>query len=218
MKKELDAKGISVKPLGLNYEAVSVPVAGSIPGIILTRYDLSVTGGVEEAQQQLKSWLTNCSGKVILLGYSQGADVLTRLLHVTVLSGAIDGGANLQLSDRVLGTAMFGNPQFNPKNSYNVDTGYDKYLYGFIHHYWPYNVPVGIDKDFEHGTRSCCLPKDPVFNYSKANLKLCDNAPSTCTHITYEERGLTVDAAHWLANRAKNSVLAPGLQTRRHNS
>jgi hypothetical protein len=217
LKKDLDAKGISVEPLGLNYPAVSVAYAGLTAEF--SSYNGSVLLGVDEAQRQLMTWLTSCTGKVMLVGYSQGADVLTRLLQVTVLSGYIDDfGEDVQLGDRVLGTVFFGNSQFNPRNSYNVNTGYNKKLYGVVDAVSPGNYFSGILSSYEHGTRSYCLPKDPVCNFSLGNVSLCNpfGNMSRCTHLWYENKGSslnagkssTIDAGNWLAQRAVNPVLA----------
>jgi predicted esterase len=121
----LASSGRTVKASGLAYEAASVPFA--IGTAIFNTYENSVADGVTKARGQLESWASACpQAMIVLLGYSQGADVITRVLQ----SGSMST-LKVDLNVRLAGVGFFGDPQLNPAaTTLQVAGGYDHSLYG----------------------------------------------------------------------------------------
>ncbi|TID19028.1 acetyl xylan esterase II precursor [Venturia nashicola] len=111
---------------GSTSEAIDYPA-------LLVPYDESSYAGVMATTKQLQSHVDRCpSGKVILMGYSQGAHVIGDVM----CGGGVGPVTDLPLpslgpptppvaakyQENVVAMIQMGDPRFMPKKSYNVGT------------------------------------------------------------------------------------------------
>lgn len=99
-------------------EAVNYPAT-------LTNYPSSEMQGVQNAEQELTTAVQNCPGqKQVLLGYSQGAEVVT---DVIAGNSEVAGGGNVppvstSISSQVAAIATFGDPGHVVNQSFDLGT------------------------------------------------------------------------------------------------
>jgi hypothetical protein len=194
-KVEGQIPGVNFTPIG--YPAIPVGDGGSVQ--YGGNYITSVNKGYEALSGELSKLQSACPNtKVILVGYSQGAQVAGDVYESLGAAG----------QKRII-LVMFGDPLFNPVQS-RVDlpqSGQWKYnpsLRGIYQFYSPqmHLVPTVSVQNMH----SYCLKGDPVCNYSKTNLVSCIRKLGACPHLRYANDGWTVAAANWAAARARALV------------
>jgi hypothetical protein len=89
------------------------------------RYNTAVTLGVQSLVQILQDHLSRCPATehLVVMGYSQGADVAARAWDIVASNGGMD-----RYRGRLDALILFGHPQFNPAQrdpipAYSLDTG-----------------------------------------------------------------------------------------------
>ncbi len=181
------ASQTSLVPYGVAYPALG-PLAW-LPPHNLSRYFDSRDQGVATLTAELHAAGDACPAEqFILAGYSQGADVITQ----TMLT------LNAELTARVRADILFGEPEFNPKNT--AENVYDATHHGIIG-----ARPVD-SANLQERTRSFCLPQDLIcqgpglanslgvhFRYAK------DVTPTAAAYLLSIEPPMrcTVSAAVW---------------------
>jgi hypothetical protein len=161
-------------------------------------YQASEMAGVESLQFDVRQYIRNCPTKrVILAGYSQGADVVGD----TFLS------LSPQEATHIAAVIMFGDPKFNPAKSQNrVNQGDYSYPWAGIE--GPQTglrvIPNKKPQDWQPYVHSWCSKLDVVCNYNAPNIAAClPNSPLFCGHLQYISRGWTSEGAKWAVDRWK---------------
>jgi len=110
----------------VSQQAVNYPAA-------LTPYEPSVTAGDKAIKQQLEEEVSKCpSQKIVLLGYSQGAQIVGDVLgggggnvpYLGVGDGPASAPAAASATSHVVGVIQYGDPRRIPNQSFDV--GSDK--------------------------------------------------------------------------------------------
>jgi len=147
-------------------------------------YGNSVSRGVATVMTMyaaLRSWCPRT--RLVLAGYSQGADVAYRV------SSLLPRAAR----SRVI-IAAFGDPHFNPVQSWADAGSYHRPFYGILETGW--NEPAHRwSGSYAPHVRSWCLHGDDICNATGLRAATC---AVSCTHETgYISSGYTRDAAFW---------------------
>jgi Tol biopolymer transport system component len=169
------------------------------PSYYVADYQASEAAGVESLQFDVLQYIRNCpTKKIILAGYSQGADVV----------GDTFLGLNPDEATHIAAVIMFGDPKFNPAKSQNkVDQGDYKYWFGVetqpvLGRTTP--PPRVIADTQQPRVHSYCTKGDPVCNFNEYNAFTCSgNTVLECAHLRYIERGWTYEGAKWVVNQWK---------------
>jgi virginiamycin B lyase len=160
-------------------------------------YQNSVATGIANLENYLTTFMNGrCADTtpLLLVGYSQGADVVGDTIQ--------DGLTSATLA-RIAGVALLGDPRFKANQS--IDVGdYDPSENGVLVH-----LGVGARKiplALHTGTRSYCQLGDPVCNFSLTNLQFCKSQPTECPHVHYldwyyQSTTYTTAAATFLESR-----------------
>ncbi|KAF2670782.1 putative acetylxylan esterase 2 precursor [Microthyrium microscopicum] len=108
----------------VNGVLAAIPNSGSIaldyPASVFDPvYPDSVTDGINTLISLIKNYADSCSGKIVLVGFSQGANVIT-----DALAGGVDKPTPLSPSyvSRISAIAVFGDPSFTHGQSFDVGT------------------------------------------------------------------------------------------------
>jgi acetylxylan esterase len=97
-------------------EAVSYPAT-------LTNYTSSESAGVANAEQELTTAVRNCpSQKQVLLGYSQGAEVVMDVIAGNAETGGTVGPVSTSVSSHIAAIANFGDPGHVTGQSWDLGT------------------------------------------------------------------------------------------------
>jgi hypothetical protein len=193
--KSLLPAGTTLQDEALDYPAIGVHWWD--PSYYTADYQASERAGFETLQFDVRQYIRNCPTKrVILAGYSQGADVVGD----TFLSLSPDEATH------IAAVIMFGDPKFNPAKSQNrVDQG--DYTYPWAGIEGPQTGLRTIPKqpqDWQPYVHSWCSKLDVVCNYNAPNIAAClTNSPLFCGHLQYVGLGWTSDGAKWAVNRWK---------------
>lgn len=212
-----EAVDVLVGGLGNKYSIALAPVdypAASVPWSLATGYDsykLSVNVGVSALSAQLETQAVRCpKQRFVVLGYSQGADVVGSTLRSMMSSNALD----TTVLARIAGVVVFGDPWFRPGDGPNVDytlhgpKPYDPALMGIFPRIaggdrtdtGVFSLPKLAGK-----VRSYCLQGDGVCNASQKNLQ--GVLSSTWPHRNYTD-SYTFKAAQFLAPLTREAVRA----------
>ena len=182
------APGMQSEPI--NYKAIPVNAFDPRYG---ANYKKSVQGGTANFMSEYDKFNAKCPGTpVVIAGYSQGVDVayqVSSLLPNSVRSHVIIVG--------------FGDPHFNPGQSWADAGNYYHNLYGFLvtwfdqePHYW--------DSSYRPHLRSWCQRGDDICNATGLRIATC---LLSCTHETgYINSGDTIDAANWAYDQWEKMV------------
>ncbi|MGO4856248.1 cutinase family protein [Arthrobacter sp. 2MCAF14] len=203
----ISAHGIPYKPVSIsalqNIVSTKTSVFGSkvaqALGVrdALNTYTNSVDLGVSLTVLYIDSFIqSGCQGKLVLSGYSQGADVLMRVY------GKLDHA----VQKRVSAVVLFGDPYFGPQGSFDrgsfveEPTGIGVAPYAVRKYVVPYLGPSAgllalpnnfLSADLAAKTRSFCLDGDPVCN---ATPKTLDQDLNNCIAAV---QGKAVDCPHF---------------------
>ena len=147
-------------------------------------YAKSVSEGVSDVMTEYANFESDCpQTPIVLAGYSQGVDVAyqaSSLLPEAARSRVIIVG--------------FGDPHFNPGQSWADAGNYYHTLFGVLVTMWdeqPHMWPSG----YAPHLRSWCLHGDDICNFTGVRILTC---AVSCTHETgYINSGYTGDAASW---------------------
>jgi len=157
---------------GIDYPAQDVFTAAATAGAL---YQSSVAVGVSRVAADLAGQLVSCpTQRFVLLGYSQGADVMSSYLQGLVPN---PGTTDRAILARIAGISLFGDPRFNPADL-GIDQGtYSSSLSGMFAT-WPVNFSLeGARPLYSPVTRSLvrsyCLKGDLVCNWSASNAVGC---------------------------------------------
>ncbi|KAK4495452.1 hypothetical protein PRZ48_013783 [Zasmidium cellare] len=102
----------------------SYSVAVDYPATIIaddSSYPSSVTDGINDTENKIKSYVAACGSdsRIVLVGYSQGGNVMT-----DVLAGGVDKPAPIgeQYRQNIAATVVFGDPSFTASQSFDRGT------------------------------------------------------------------------------------------------
>jgi Cutinase len=186
---------------GMESESISYPAIAVLAWDNLYKidYENSVSNGVATAMTDyVKFELTCPQTPIVLAGYSQGVDVayqVASLLPEAARSHVIIVG--------------FGDPHFNPGQSWADAGNYYKAFYGILVTVWDEQPHMWPDSYAPH-LRSWCLHGDDICNATGLRVATC---LVSCTHETgYISSGYTRDAASWAYDEWKK-LPAPSLST-----
>jgi acetylxylan esterase len=157
----------------VSQQAVVYPAA-------LSPYEPSVTAGDKAIKKQLEEEVTNCPGqKIVLLGYSQGAQIVGDALGGGGGNKSVDGAgdgpatppAAAFATEKVVGVIQYGDPRRIPGQSFDVGT--DKNAEGLFP-----RLKTQLLTAFAADIQSYCDTGDP-FCAKGANLE---------AHLDYVEK------------------------------
>ncbi|MEV4315019.1 cutinase family protein [Actinocrispum sp. NPDC049592] len=176
----------------------------NVPKGMFGRYDRSVAKGQATLKVKIESTLAVCaSTQLILAGYSQGAEV----------TGTVYRALTTAQRDRVLGVALFGDPDLTGKARTSLGT-LDRNRNGILADASPGEFPAPLDK-----VRSYCHALDMVcqgaLRWSAVNplRKSFDKAQHTNYHVVGDKPGedtYPVNAARFFANRVRPAPASAG--------
>ncbi len=194
-------------PVAGGWEAVADLIGAglTVPKGMFGRYDQSVAKGQATLKAKIESTLTVCSSatQLILAGYSQGAQV----------TGTVYRALTAAQRDRVLGVALFGDPDLNGKARTSLGT-LDRNRNGILSDAPPGEFPAPSDK-----VRSYCHASDLVcqgaLRWSLFNppQKSFDKAQHTNYHLVGNKPGedtYPVNAAKFFAGRVRPAPASAG--------
>ncbi|TVY54826.1 Acetylxylan esterase 2 [Lachnellula cervina] len=102
----------------------AIPDSGSVavdyPASVLDPiYSESVTDGINAMTTLIENYVGNCSGNIVLTGFSQGAEVVT-----DTLAGGVDkpDPISAKTAARISAVAVFGDPTFTHGQSFDAGT------------------------------------------------------------------------------------------------
>ena len=179
---------------GRTVSAVGKAVTSLIPNAALTEIDYPAASfaellshpetyeiSVQAGESALVAYLNNLAGgpcsqvtKVILAGYSEGADVVGNVLTDRLTEAQ---------QDSVASAVMLSDPAFNP-NQTVVDRGTFDDLYGVIA---SLTQPRIVPPRLTSAVVSFCQRGDPICNASDTNLGTCWKHPESCSYAHYPD-------------------------------
>ncbi len=164
-------------------------------------YDNSVAAGENALQTDLIDLWHQCpSTRVVLAGYSQGAQV----------AGDVADTLKLPQRARIAAVALFGDPEFNGRQP-EVDvaaTGYSPHRGGIIVK-WPgmHSMLRNVPQDLVPRFHSYCISNDPICNWTAQWTAICwvmrlPGWPDRqiCPHAGYVGQQWPKVAAYWAAD------------------
>lgn len=172
----IGARGTGQPPgLGIILTPLARQITQQVPQTVRTipldypatfNYASSVRQGVAEVRRVMTATAAQCADtRFILLGYSQGADVMG-----DALAGGAgwDGGSALpaDLASRVSAVLLFGDPTFTAGEPFNVTDG----------------RASGI---FPRGTGQLSAFADRIQSYCNVNDRFCQRGTSLAAHLDY---------------------------------
>ncbi|EME80762.1 carbohydrate esterase family 5 protein [Pseudocercospora fijiensis CIRAD86] len=99
--------------VAVDYPAKIIDLSGSYP--------VSVIKGINDTKTKIQEYVEECGedARIVLLGYSQGGNVMT-----DVLAGGVGKPAPLaeEYRNNIKGVAVFGDPTFTAKQSFDAGT------------------------------------------------------------------------------------------------
>jgi len=108
------AKAIQAQMKGVTTEAVIYPAE-------LSPYPPSSSAGAKAVVKQVTAYVKACpKSKLILMGYSQGADIVGSAMCGHGLKGAKK--MSLEVGKNIKAAVMFGDPRYSPKKSWDAGT------------------------------------------------------------------------------------------------
>jgi hypothetical protein len=150
------------------------------------RYNANYINSVTQGTSALRLFVINhlrsrCSKtRLVLAGYSQGAEVVDDVLQASLTSGE---------QANIVGVVLFGDPRFNPTQALPVDVGtFDHALSGISpYQYQPPSGTFGTLAVYSSPNaakiRSYCAESDQICNYSSPGaLARC---AVSCAHFHY---------------------------------
>lgn len=193
----------------LSYPAVAVEeVIGSGTG---ETYRSAVVDGVTALRAEVDRLVYACPGtRFLLVGYSQGAHVISQFLEGLDSRGRFDGA----VVERIAGIALFGSPRFTPGDGPVIDqsvvgrNAYDRVRRGL---FWPQgkvrSPSILSATPYRSISRSYCLGGDIICQTpGPGAAERLDR--KTSPHYHYTDRS-TEDAARWLSTRSRLAALRP---------
>lgn len=156
------AAGKSMDLEVVHYPAVAVDgINGILKALHFGKaYDDSVKSGVADAQSRISAKLSSlpvgCSTRLVISGYSQGAQVVGEVM--TALPDATKA--------RIVGSALFGDPYFNGDDSVADFSDYDPNHHGSLSQRALWGNTTSQD------VASYCHNGDPICNLSKKLVSL----------------------------------------------
>jgi len=173
---------------GSTAEAVDYPAT-------LSDYFNSESAGVDAMKELVQSYTARCSAPLVLLGYSQGAQVTMDTLvgqmdAAFAANDTIDDSESVHVLDQVAAAVVMGDPSFNTTESaFHVGNA-------TIHGLFPrQNVDLFMQTDLASRVRSYCDAGDPYCaggNFSQVII-----------HLTYLNRYQT-DAVNFILGEIKD--------------
>ncbi len=157
----------------VSQQAVVYPAA-------LTPYEPSVTAGDTAIKKQLEEEVSNCPGqKIVLLGYSQGAQIVGDVLGGGGGNAKVDGAgdgpatppASSAATSTVIGVIQYGDPRRIPGQSFDV--GSDKGAEGIFP-----RLKTQLLTPFAEDIQSYCDTGDPF----------CAKGDNLEAHLDYVEK------------------------------
>ena len=157
----------------VSQQAVVYPAA-------LTPYEPSVTAGDTAIKKQLEEEVSNCPGqKIVLLGYSQGAQIVGDVLGGGGGNAKVDGAgdgpatppASSAATSKVIGVIQYGDPRRIPGQSFDV--GSDKGAEGIFP-----RLKTQLLTPFAEDIQSYCDTGDPF----------CAKGNNLEAHLDYVEK------------------------------
>jgi len=157
----------------VSQQAVVYPAA-------LTPYEPSVTAGDTAIKKQLEEEVSNCPGqKIVLLGYSQGAQIVGDVLGGGGGNAKVDGAgdgpatppASSAATSKVIGVIQYGDPRRIPGQSFDV--GSDKGAEGIFP-----RLKTQLLTPFAEDIQSYCDTGDPF----------CAKGDNLEAHLDYVEK------------------------------
>jgi hypothetical protein len=151
----------------------AVPVLDAIDDGLLSgvNYPISVARGVSALDDLVRRQLKTCpSTRVVLAGYSQGADVVETYLA---------SNRSAAVRDQIAAVGLLGDPRFNPSDpavdvgSFNPKYGPIFGKFGIPPHWNPEGRRPLIPAPLSAKTISACNEGDPSCNYSWSNMVGC---------------------------------------------
>jgi hypothetical protein len=214
LKTDLGTSGVAIVPV--DYPAV--PVLDAIDNGLTggVNYPTSRADGVQSLKQALDHQVQVCPTTwAVLIGYSQGADVIGTYL-ANDLSTAVRA--------HIAAVALIGDPRFNPADQ-NIDAGSYTASYGpafgkfGIAPQWlnPEGARPALPAPLETETVSVCNVGDPICNYSWSNMVGCMGLDawksfyaSILLHVPVAIPALRQSCAHLHYGDAGSAAILPG--------
>ncbi|MGR6320792.1 cutinase family protein [Micromonospora soli] len=190
------------------YPAISIPGAilenGGLPSAFWAAYEGSVSDGSNWLTLRLLNRARSCPNeRFVLVGYSQGAQVVTDAL-ITLQSVP-------SITKRIAGVVLFGSPVFSP-NDQTINVELPKKIAWSSSRQGIYRAlrsqaPLGSTSQLnvvgnEVHIGSWCLTKDAICNYSAGDSRALVDGSST--HFEYPQ--FAKDAGKTLADDIKAAV------------
>lgn len=153
-------------------------------------YARSVIQGTSTMRQQIEDYAAKCpTGKIVLIGYSQGAQVVGDVL-CGLSSAGFPKSADLgdKYANNVIASVMFGDPTRAADQSWNAG-----------------NITTR-DGLFPRVDNAACAPYGAgMKSWCDADDRYCDRGSNQATHHVYFEK-YTTDAAAWVLSRFQASA------------
>lgn len=194
--RHFSSTGATVRSVGLAYQATGIDWAA----VMESGYTNSVNSGVVVLRYGLERWIDNCPGPVVLIGYSQGADVITRTIKEMLAS---QSGYAAALPERLASAVLFGSPRFAHRDKrVNVHTHYDKKngIAGAVEFARSVKKPVS----------SWCIPGDGICNATPSALEQVSRFEGP--HFTYGDK-YGIEAGRSAAQATREWLVRPPAQT-----
>ncbi|MEU5550227.1 cutinase family protein [Micromonospora sp. NPDC047793] len=192
----IGARGTTERPgLGIVLTPLARQITRDLPQTVRTtpldypasgNYIASVRQGVTEVQRVMTATAAQCPGtRFVLMGYSQGADVMGDALAGTGSRLGGRTGLPADLATRVSSVLLFGDPSFTAGEPFNVTAGRRS----------------GI---FPRGAGRLNGFADRIQSYCNANDRFCQGGFSFAAHVNYQ--GFHPQATRFAAARATADV------------
>lgn len=170
----------------------------------LGNYHASVLEGTEQAIEDVNTFVSRCGStgaKVILAGYSQGAQALA-----DAIEGKPDKAGTKMDTSALVGAAFFGDPYFNPKSG--ADEGdFDPGRHGLLGKRGEYPSPLMFP---ERRIHSFCRNKDPICQGLMSSSLISFPDFDLHRHEVYAKEGSTAAAAVELENLIRDDQAMRG--------
>jgi hypothetical protein len=185
----IGARGTTERPgLGVVLTPLAQQITRELPQTVRTtaldypasfNYTASVRQGARQLAADMESTAEECADtRFVLMGYSQGADVVGDAIAG---SGRGAPGVSDALVDRISSVLLFGDPAFTAGEPFNVTDG----------------ARSGI---FPRGAGRLDAVADRTQSFCNRNDRFCQGGTSLAAHLNYD--GFADDAAGFVAQQA----------------
>ncbi|QIX01267.1 hypothetical protein AMS68_006784 [Peltaster fructicola] len=129
-----------------------------INATVSSDYDNSVAAGINNTILQIKQYVASCgsSSRVVLVGYSQGGQVMTD----TLVGGAFEpAGIDSSYWKYITASVVFGDPTFTYPSKYAAGNATTS---GISQRFQNDPTEVSLNNNFANTLRSYCTVNDPI--------------------------------------------------------